>query len=544
MCEGCNFSYRFKQVYYSMNTTGPQSSPQPYLINVEIKFPMGRVLSWFTPPKKMSAAIMQKQFFEVAIHSRSEKELNYQLRTALSQIIGERPFSLLEGECSEETTALPGLYLNSFGWQRLPNGKMIFVAGDRVIGDCPIDTMINPEISEIHLPLLADFSLGDIVRYLVRGFNQNATVDLVVWAYTLLTSIQSLVLLAGIPLQCVLFVFGGQGVGKSTALKQLFSVYDKSGHSGQQALFFDAGSTMPALRRTLSLFRDAPITIDDLCKASDQETQRQRRKLGGQLIRDCANKVAVMKMNGCSSEEYSVSAGVAITAEFSMDAASELTRTISLHIKRREAYSSPNIRQCAASVLYHFLNWLAPQADNLVSELEEAYKNSQVEISLGKHPRVLTSKFALDWTFHLFCRFCEEVVNVKASNAIKLYENYCSAIEINLVELMKQIEKVDATMKKANIAWHIAQGIDSGEIILCDKKKKLMESHGMETSEKLFFWPDVVYQWIKQQNGYGDYSKIKISKELKSDGILILEYEMASDNTVHLEVKGNRYRFL
>jgi hypothetical protein len=529
-----------------MRAPGAQST-QPKLIKLEIKTEDGSVRTYLAHPSQMTSAKIQKVFFDLVIDPRKEKEFNHQLRIALSKIIKERPISLLEGAYSGDTSlgkVKPGLYLQSSGWQRLPNGKMIFVAGDQVIGDCHIDKIINSDISGIHLPLIADISLESIVRTVIQGLNQNKTVHLVVWAFTLLTSIQSLILLAGIPLQCVLFVFGGQGVGKSTGVKQLFSVYEYLNSPGKQALFFDAGSSMPALREKLALFQDIPITVDDLCKSSDHEIQRQRRKLGGQLIRDCANKVVVTKMNGCSSEEYRVSAGVAITAEFSMEAASELTRTIPIHMKQRESSSLNNIRSYASSTLYCFLEWLAPQFDSLVRELETTYEQSQAEISSGKYPRVLTSKFALDWTFHVFCRFCEESANIEASETSKLYESYCFAIEQHIQELVQQVDEINATAKKGNVAWHILEGIQSGNLTLCEKSKHLPKHHGLKKDEKLYLWPEAVYQWITQQDGYRDHTKIKISKELKSQGVLIQEYDTASDNTVHLKVKGKRLRFL
>ena len=79
---------------------------------------------------------------------------------------------------------------------------------------------------------------------------------------------------------------------------------------------------------------------------------------------------------------------------------------------------------------------------------------------------------------------------------------------------------------------------------MCKKKKGLGKAHGLDKDGRMYFWPDAIYHQIIQQNGYQGYTKNKISKELKSDGVLILEYDMASDNTVHLEVNGERLRFL
>ena len=90
----------------------------------------------------------------------------------------------------------------------------------------------------------------------------------------------------------------------------------------------------------------------------------------------------------------------------------------------------------------------------------------------------------------------------------------------------------------------LIQGLGSGELSICSKKKKLNKSAGWENDDKLYFWPEAVYQWVSSQPGYQDITKIQISKALKRYGILIFEYGGASDNTVHLEVSGERRRFL
>ena len=79
---------------------------------------------------------------------------------------------------------------------------------------------------------------------------------------------------------------------------------------------------------------------------------------------------------------------------------------------------------------------------------------------------------------------------------------------------------------------------------ICTKRKHLRESAGLTSDGKLFLWPDVVFSFITSQFGYQNYTKLKISKELKNSHILLQEYDGAEDNTVHLEVNGKRCRFL
>jgi hypothetical protein len=90
----------------------------------------------------------------------------------------------------------------------------------------------------------------------------------------------------------------------------------------------------------------------------------------------------------------------------------------------------------------------------------------------------------------------------------------------------------------------LVQGLKPDLLSICNKKKKVNEYAGWEDDNKLYLWPDAVYQWISSQPGYQDITKIQISKALKRYGILIFEYSGASDNTVHVEISGERRRFL
>ena len=93
--------------------------------------------------------------------------------------------------------------------------------------------------------------------------------------------------------QAILYIVGGQGFGKTT-LAHLLTDWHKDA-DGDADLFFEAGSTIAAIREQMAQARDLPLVVDDLCKSSSKTTERQRKELGAQLVREGANSAPIIK---------------------------------------------------------------------------------------------------------------------------------------------------------------------------------------------------------------------------------------------------------
>ena len=121
---------------------------------------------------------------------------------------------------------------------------------------------------------------------------------------------------------------------KTVTAKKLAGIFEETnGIITGPALFMDCGSTLAALHEAMKKHRDQPLIIDDVALSQSHESQRKRKELAGQLIREGANGSAVTKKkpNGELEQQW-CAAGILFTAEFSFGKASDVERCILMKI--------------------------------------------------------------------------------------------------------------------------------------------------------------------------------------------------------------------
>lgn len=124
-------------------------------------------------------------------------------------------------------TAAMGLAFSRTGFHQLED-RTVFVAGDRLIGDGVLDFVISSEAGQFHLGQ-SPLPPGETAEALIRRLEANGfEVTAPVFAFGLLTALQSLVMECGIPLTSVLYLRGQSGFGKTTTVKKFFALYDAS----------------------------------------------------------------------------------------------------------------------------------------------------------------------------------------------------------------------------------------------------------------------------------------------------------------------------
>ena len=92
---------------------------------------------------------------------------------------------------------------------------------------------------------------------------------------------------------------------------------------------------------------------------------------------------------------------------------------------------------------------------------------------------------------------------------------------------------------KRNIAFLLCEAIDSDEFDLCRKKTNLFKRNGIIWKEdkrgrpvEVGIKPTALVQFIRNQNGYQNYSSRKITDYLRDTGALTLQEKKS--NTCHL----------
>lgn len=412
---GTNFTFEFRQIFYAIS--GPTRG-QPERILVEIYIDNGESHSWLIEPKYLSAQNLKCNFVDVQILRGMTAILDALFREEFSEILIKRPYSALESPPDQRQTQLavleqeeycynlPGVYLNKSGWQKLPSGKAVFVAGDQIIGDPGCDFLIDPSIANIHLPTLLD---TQPVQPFLELLFLEPNIYLPIWSFTLATTFLSMISQAGIRFQAAALFLGKYGTGKSALLEMLFALYDKTEYPGEPALFFDLESSFPALREAVSAFQDIPVVADDRCTSGDSETVRKRAKTAASLLRLVTNRSTQAKGARSTREELRAVAGVAISAEMgsALNSESDWSRFLPILLSSNRKLLPLETRSMAASILYDFLTWVAPQYDSLLQKLQSDYQEL-LHDTPSQDLRSSTMHFVINWVAHRFCLFCEE----------------------------------------------------------------------------------------------------------------------------------------
>lgn len=106
--------------------------------------------------------------------------------------------------------------------------------------------------------------------------------------------------------------------------------------------------------------RDLPLIIDDLCLSAGSTNQKRRTEMAAKAIRAGANVSTIMKKSQNGEQvEMRCNAGIILTAEFSLDSISDLTRCILVPIQEKldlpDKFSADLVGGAALEFVRYFL---------------------------------------------------------------------------------------------------------------------------------------------------------------------------------------------
>lgn len=334
-----------------------------------------------------------------------------------------------------------GTYLDAPGWHDSPSP--VFAAGEELIGAPPGQAFcLNEKFTGVRL--VADATLPEpAVEGLVRAF-QRTPEAMAAFAFTLYTSVRSLLQRAGLSTNSVLYITGTQGYGKSQLAKRFCTLYDNT-EWGFPANSFDAGSTFAGIRDALAQQRDQIVLLDDLCHSSVISEERERQKLLSKVIRSATNTTAFGKKAVAQNAEINCTAGLVVTAEMLPTSASELTRCILLHLDQPLTAFQIDDRLYAATVFRHFLVWFAARRE---SELQRFHEDFDVFVEARQNTSELRLRIGCwqqVWVFDCFLRFALDVNAISekaASNMSRTFEGLINRAFAYTVSAVRQLTPV------------------------------------------------------------------------------------------------------
>ena len=449
----------------------------------------------------------------------------------------ERP-----GECQR------GLYLPGNGTYRLADGQHVTVWNERIAGSTKLKVpyMIKPNDS-YHIAKHAENPMQTLVNALLG--NDAALVLPVTYAF--LVSRRDVLTAEQHPLQGGLYITGIQSSGKTTLARRVFGYTERIGTPGKPALMLEAVSTEASVRDTLSENPGCVVIIDDLAKSSTRSIEAHRRKLGGAMLRLAANEGDSTKKNSSGKTDHrDCTAGIALTAEFVLDGISELTRSIFVNLEKKLNLTDDVCPALIGAVLEEFADWFADNYDHAIELLHKIadspniLENLRVDGAddfaelLTRERRIQDNLALLQWAFVCMVEMIKSTVKLSPHREQALYENFWKAVHLSVSKQVSEFAKIRTQLKEGNIAYLLCEAIDSDEFKLCRKKEKLFKRNGIIWKEKKGVIKQVgikqtaLVQFIRNQNGYQNYSSRKITDYLKDIGCLTINEDKS--NTVHI----------
>ena len=461
----------------------------------------------------------------------------------------------LVDQISKTNKEMRGVYLPGNGTHWLAYGQHVTVWNGRVAGsaDLKIPCVIKPTDT-----YRITNSIDRPVPTLVRALLENDAALVLPVAYALLVSRRDVLTAEQHPLQGGLYITGVQSSGKTTLARRVFGYTERIGTPGKPALMLEAVSTEASVRDTLSENPGCVVIIDDLAKSSTRSIEAHRRKLGGSMLRLAANEGDSTKKGKTGKTDHrDCTSGIALTAEFVLDGVSELTRSIFVYLEKKLNLTDDVCPALIGAVLEEFADWFADNYDHAIELLHKIADSPNIPINLRadgadeftelltRERRIQDNLALLQWAFVGMVEMIKARMELSASDEHALNEKFWEAVHRSVRKQVTEFRKIHSQLKEGNIAFLLCEAIDSDEFKLCRKKEKLFKRNGIIWKEKKGVIKQVgikqtaLVQFIRNQNGYQNYSSRKITDYMKDIGCLTINEDKS--NTVHLgKIKGGK----
>jgi hypothetical protein len=263
------------------------------------------------------------------------------------------------------------------GWREI-GGEMCYLTSAGAVGKPDIPVRLHPDFKRYSLPptIEGEDRVGAVrasLRFLEIG-DLHITIPL--WAAMYLAPLASV-----LPPTFTLWLFGTTGSMKSTAAALAMCHYGEFSYN-LPAPGSWMSSTTYALRVKAFVAKDAPLWVDDYAKQSTRAGERELRKMAETLLREWGNRSgrSAGQADGSLRQTHDPRGLVISTAEQLPPSQSILPRLYAVEMHPGDvshgqesnltrAQNNDATRYPIAMVSY--LNWLAPQLEDLHADLRE-----------------------------------------------------------------------------------------------------------------------------------------------------------------------------
>lgn len=480
------------------------SSLVPPLAQIDFLFDNGSMATAFLQPDQLTTSGLKKAVPRL----RGLPDIRPLVRELNTQFA-----DIMDGTAPDFAT-FSGLLLPRTGLQRLPDGHSLYVLGDQLIGPITAPVLPRPPVSYHMLLSPIQHPLAALFSELVYCSAAVAVPIIFLFATLLRSWINEITP----SWQAVLAITGGQGLGKTTLARRITDWICDS--QNKPALLYSAGSTPAAIHDTMVTARDLPLVIDDLCLSASPKLQQKYRDLGAQFVREGTNASAISKKSGNLTTSFSCNAGIILTAEFALENPSDITRCIFIALTHPPVVTSSLTPELIGAACRRFIEWFLQHESEAAEDFQKINSEEKPD---DMHPRIFHNFLILRTVFSLALRAARED-GLPAASAGTITERYETGIEKSQQYQKKLLDDLDRSKKKGNLAFVLLKCYEDPKVFNLTKKIKKLDKHdGIKWRGHLCLRPAALERAVRLQDGYQDYTLLKIVRELKDMGALVIQ---------------------
>ena len=503
-------------LYWNPNES---NNPEPNKIKIEL-YGKGLISSKVLSTNNLTDKGICKAFPQINIsHNRKSiiEDIHYQYHHILQKHKSTRKY------CIEQ-----------HGLQKIDN-NLCYVFADQLIGKCNNDFIIDPSNKYYTKTSNIDNPLTKLCKELYN-VDKNVLIGI---AFLFTSLIRSWITEQTDSWQAVLAITAKQSYGKTTLAHKLTDWIVNN--QNQPCLQFSAGSTQAAIRDMLINAKDLPVVIDDLCLSASSSLQRNYHHIASAFVREGSNSAGIIKKNSKGgTTQLNCKAGVILTAEFALENASDITRTIYLRIKHPLNLTDTLSSELIGSACIDFLKWFMnneAKAKIILSEM--LLKKSNFD---NINYRVQRNFSILDTVFQLFILAAKEC-NLDSKYEKSLNNNFHKA----LCKSISYQQDLLSECHKPELADVILSCCEKKAFNLCKKKRKISNHDGVICDNNLYIRSNALESIVSMQKGCSSYTLSSMIKKLNQYNAIVIhedgtyQCKIYNVRVYHINLKALKY---
>ena len=266
------------------------------------------------------------------------------------------------------------------------------------------------------------------------------------------------------------------------------------------------GSTANALEAIAHVAKDVLLTIDDFCPPSGSEAARYHAK-ADQVMRGAGNGSGRQRLRADTTirPDKPPRCLILTTGEDSPRGQSLRARMFQVDMKKDDV-NAGRLTECQdaaaagryAQAMAGYIQWLAPQIDQIRAKLKEEIDDERGKAHQGKHARTPTSIAELKVGFAWFLRYAFDAGALHADEVKEYLERCDNALEIAADGQTNDQQDEEPTAKFLRL---LASAIASGRAhvaSICGK----VPSQGFDMADQVINPQGMAWGWWSDHNGW------------------------------------------